>query len=179
MANLAKYSASGALEPASKEEAQKALTVLFNAFPDPQGDTKTKTAAFISVCQGEPAWAIVATVKKYLHGLVENHSGKYLPNAAEFGIELRKHTAWHHEQAKHQKQIEETLKRSETVELTPDQIERRKKQVERADGVFKIERRGKKSRHMPKWCDELPPLEKGMGLAEPSPELLAKIRSKS
>ena len=139
------------------------------------GDMRIMSAGFIEVVGPLPEHCVVCAVNDFIHGHVGNG---WIPYPGELAAEARKHVATFESYQGTSREGAIAENEQWKVEpLTEGEIERRKKHVARADEIFGIERGGKDSRNLPKWAKDLPPLEKGMTLPEPSPELLRKIRA--
>jgi hypothetical protein len=57
--------------------------------PQPDTDPAELAAEFKAACRDLPAWAISEAANDFLRGLVENHTGQYMPTCAEFAKRAR------------------------------------------------------------------------------------------
>ena len=143
--------------------------------PKDMGDMRIMSAGFIEVVGPLPEHCVVCAVNDFIHGHVGNG---WIPYPGELAAEARKHVETFESYQGSSRQ--EAIRQNEKWKVdkpTPEEIERRKKRVAKADEIFGIERGGKDSKRLPKWAKDLPELEKDMPLAQPSPELLRKLRA--
>ena len=138
--------------------------------PSDMGDDNIMIAAYGEVLGPLSEHCVLRAVNGFIHGTLGNG---WIPYPAELASEARKfESGW--------KDVRETQRRARIqnpepdAPLTEEQKTYRAEQVARARKVMGI--KDKNSRDLPEWAYDLPPLEKGMPLAQPSPELLAKLK---
>lgn len=132
----AKYSSQNldeTLASGTPEQFKVALAALLNTFPLGQtgGSQKDLVAAYLDTLQGEPAWAVTAAVRKFIHGKIEGHDGRFLPTSAQLGKAVRAETDWHRQQQAAQKAERKDFF-EKTAPLTADQMASRREQVDAA-----------------------------------------------
>ena len=138
------------------------------------GDMRIMSAGYIEVLGPLPEHCVTCAANDFIHGHMGNG---WVPYPGELAKVAR-------QRAEGWESVRDTQARTQAALLSPVQIEKltpqqeaaRRVQVEAAYDLFEIHGH-KDSRGLPKWERELPPLEKGMSLAEPSPELLRKLRA--
>lgn len=128
--NLARYS----LEPAKDAERRAALVAMFDLFLVPQNtNAETVVLGYMEVTQDYPAWVVQDAVRRYLHGEVEGHGGRWIPQPGELAQVCREVAAWRY-------RLERRRRRDEAYEheepLTAQQLARRREKADWARSIF-------------------------------------------
>ena len=138
--------------------------------PSDMGDDSIMIAAYGEVLGPLSEHCVLRAVNGFIHGTLGNG---WIPYPAELAAEARKFEAgW--------KDVRETQRRARIqnpepdAPLTEEQKAHRAEQVARARKAMGIREKGEKT--LPKWAFDLPQLKAGMKLAQPSSELLEKLR---
>lgn len=77
-------------KPASAAEIGAELKRLRSQFrPQPDIETRDMAEGFLQACRDLPAWAISEATNDFIAGLVDNHSGIFMPMSAEFAKRAR------------------------------------------------------------------------------------------
>lgn len=78
------------LSPCQPEDIRDALIRLRGQFlPQVETDPADMANEFRLACRDLPAWAVAEATNDFLAGLVDNHSGRYMPVCAEFAKRAR------------------------------------------------------------------------------------------